>query len=169
MYKDWKLNKKYLFGEFELSKENNLEIETLKQEYSDENELQDKITQYRESLQNAWEKEIQEKQDEYRKVAEWCNENGYRIDFDGEYYKTAKNVINPEYLKQSVKEVRNSYITDISNRLDRYRNQKEAGLETSDSEEIYVKLLQYLQYLRNYPESSEDWYKQNPKTFEEWS
>lgn len=34
--------------------------------------------------------ELEEKQDEYSKVADWCNENGYTIEDDGTYYKVVK-------------------------------------------------------------------------------
>lgn len=34
--------------------------------------------------------ELEEKQDEYSKVADWCNKNGYTIEDDGTYYKVVK-------------------------------------------------------------------------------
>jgi len=36
---------------------------------------------------------------EYTEVAQWCNENGYFIDDDGEYYKVVKDEPTPEELK----------------------------------------------------------------------
>lgn len=72
-----------------------------------------------------------------------------------------------EELKAQARFVRDSYMNSTQNRIDRYRNQKELGVETADSEEVYKQLLSYTQYLRDYP-SGENWWEANPKTFEEW-
>ena len=40
--------------------------------------------------------ELENRQSEYIKVAEWCNENGYHIEDDGMYYKTVQNPPKPE-------------------------------------------------------------------------
>lgn len=69
-------------------------------------------------------------------------------------------------LKIRVRAVRDDYMNNTQNRIDRYRNQKELGVETSDTEEVYKQLLEYTQYLRDYPNSSEEWWKANPKSFE---
>lgn len=68
-----------------------------------------------------------------------------------------------EKQKENVRDVRNSY-------LEEYVDPKQLFLvwETL-SEEDKETYKTYRQYLLDYPESSEDWYKQNPKTFEEWS
>ena len=54
----------------------------------------------------------------------------------------------------------------VQNRIDRYRNQKELSVETTDDEKTYKLLLEYTQYLRMYPESKEDWYKESPMSLE---
>lgn len=67
-----------------------------------------------------------------------------------------------EKQKESVRQVRNSY-------LEKYVDPKQLVLvwETL-SEEDKETYKSYRQYLLDYPETK-DWYKQNPKTFEEWS
>lgn len=70
-------------------------------------------------------------------------------------------------LKAQVRAVRDKYMQTTQNRIDRYRNQKELGIETTDTEEVFKQLLEYTQYLRTYPEC-QDWYKANPKIYDEW-
>lgn len=55
-----------------------------------------------------------------------------------------------ESLKASKRYERNRILQDTQNMLDRYRNQKELGVETTDTEEVYKKLLAYTQYLRDF-------------------
>lgn len=73
-----------------------------------------------------------------------------------------------EEIKKDVRAVRDNYIRDIEWRVSRYRDQAEMQIETTDTEETYHQILQYMQYLRDYPESFETWYEQNPMTFDEW-
>ena len=73
-----------------------------------------------------------------------------------------------EELKANKRMVRNILLQGTQNNIDRYRNQKELGVETTDSEEVYKQLLAYTQYLRDYP-SGENWWKSNPLKFEEWN
>lgn len=40
--------------------------------------------------------ELEQRQSEYIKVAEWCNQNGYHIEDDGAYYKVVINPPMPE-------------------------------------------------------------------------
>lgn len=48
--------------------------------------------------------ELEEKQEEYSKVAEWCNEGQeYHIEDDGTYYKVVKN---PEPTEEDIKQSR---------------------------------------------------------------
>lgn len=70
-----------------------------------------------------------------------------------------------EIKENEVKQIRNSMLEDIEWRVVRAREQKELGIKPIDDYECLIK---YKQYLRDYPESNEDWYKQNPKTFEEF-
>ena len=70
--------------------------------------------------------------------------------------------------KDAVRMVRDQYINDIEWRVSRYRDQMDMGIQTTDTPAMYMKILRYMQYLRDYPESSETWYEQNPLTFDEW-
>lgn len=70
--------------------------------------------------------------------------------------------------KVAVRAVRDGYLNGTEWRVSRYRGQVEIGTETTDSNATYIKILQYMQYLRDYPESSVYWYEHEPKTFEEW-
>lgn len=72
-----------------------------------------------------------------------------------------------EELKAGKRMERNILLQGTQNNIDRYRNQKELGMETTDSEEVYKQLLSYTQYLRDYP-SGENWWEAGPLTFEEW-
>ena len=69
-------------------------------------------------------------------------------------------------LKAQVRAVRDKYMQTTQNRIDRYRNQKELGIETTDTEEVFKRLLDYTQYLRDYP-SGKNWWVKNPMVFNE--
>lgn len=70
-------------------------------------------------------------------------------------------------LKARKRMERDAILQDTQNMIDRYRNQKELGVETTDTEEVYKQRLAYMQYLRDYPNSEEEWWKVEPKSFEE--
>lgn len=72
-----------------------------------------------------------------------------------------------EELQSRARQVRNSYMESTQNRIDRYRNQKEVDIATTDSEATYKLLLQYAQYLRDYP-SGKNWWSENPMIFDAW-
>lgn len=114
--------------------------------------------------------ELDEKQEEYSTVAEWCNENQeYHIEDTGEYYKVVKNSdLSKEKLQEQIKQICSAYINNISWRVERYNTQKDLGIKTTDSSEVYLKILAYMQYLREYDEQTGEWWLQKPKTFEEW-
>ena len=71
-------------------------------------------------------------------------------------------------LKAQVRAVRDKYMQTTQNRIDRYRNQKELGIETTDTEEVFKQLLEYTQYLRDYP-SGKNWWVKNPMIFDAWT
>ena len=71
-------------------------------------------------------------------------------------------------LKAQVRDVRDNYMQTTQDRIDRYRNQKELGIETTDTEEVFKRLLEYTQYLRDYP-NGENWWVKNPMVFDEWA
>lgn len=72
-----------------------------------------------------------------------------------------------EELQSRARQVRNAYMESTQNRIDRYRNQKEVDIVTTDSEATYKLLLQYTQYLRDYP-NGENWWSENPMIFDAW-
>ena len=65
-----------------------------------------------------------------------------------------------EELKTQVRVVRNSYLKNTD-----FTMLSDAPITSSQKS----KYKQYRTYLRDYPDSSEDWFKSNPMTFEEWS
>ena len=71
-------------------------------------------------------------------------------------------------LKAQARAVRDKYMQTTQNRIDRYRNQKELGIETTDTEEVFKRLLYYTQYLRDYP-SGKNWWVKNPMIFDAWT
>ena len=70
-----------------------------------------------------------------------------------------------EIKEEEVKQVRNSMLEDIEWRVARAREQRELGIKTVDN---YYNLIHYKQYLRDYPDITENWWEQNPLEFEEW-
>ena len=73
-----------------------------------------------------------------------------------------------EELKANKRMERNALLQGTQNNIDRYRNQKELGVETTDSEEVYKQLLAYTQYLRDYT-LTENWWNAPILTFEEYA
>ena len=63
---------------------------------------------------------------------------------------------------------RDRRIDAIRWRIERYQTQKEAKLETTESDETYIALLLYAQYLRDFPQQDGDWWNAPILTFEEW-
>ena len=94
------------------------------------------------------------------------------LGYDNRWYVAGHAPAAPEPttddLKDAVRMVRDQYINDIEWRVSRYRDQMDMGIQTTDTPAMYMKILRYMQYLRDYPESSETWYEQNPLTFDEW-
>lgn len=90
--------------------------------------------------------------------------------YDGRWYLAEYVPSKPiDEKKAEVRAVRDEYINGIEWRVSRYRDQVVLQIPTTDTEETYMKILQYMQYLRDYPESSETWYEQNPMTWDEWN
>lgn len=83
-------------------------------------------------------------------------------------YAPAQPAPTVDEKKASVRAMRDNYINGIEWRVSRHRDQKEIDTPTTDTEEMYMQILRYMQYLRDYPDSSETWYEQLPQTFEEW-
>ena len=70
-----------------------------------------------------------------------------------------------EIKEEEVKLVRNYMLEDIEWRVARAREQRELGIKTVDN---YYNLIHYKQYLRDYPDTTENWWEQKPLEFEEW-
>lgn len=92
--------------------------------------------------------------------------------YNGLWYVAGHAPVQPEPTvdekKAMVRGVRDGYINQIEWRVSRYRDQLEIGVIPTDDKAVYMQILRYMQYLRDYPNSSETWYEQNPLTFEEW-
>lgn len=63
---------------------------------------------------------------------------------------------------------RDARMQSAQDRIDRYRNQTEAGFDTTDDEATYKALLRYTQYLRDFT-AAESWWTASVLFFEEWS
>lgn len=86
------------------------------------------------------------------------------IEVGGEYVLISSEKAIEEK-KQQIREVRDSMISSMSWRLERAKEQRELGIKPVDD---YDKLLEYRQYLRDYPEKVENWWEQQPMTYEDW-
>lgn len=67
-----------------------------------------------------------------------------------------------------VREDRDEAINAIIWRVQRYEQQKLLGIETTDSEQTYINILEYIQYLRDIPNTS-SFPDSDILNFEEWS
>ena len=63
---------------------------------------------------------------------------------------------------------RDAMMRAAQDRIDRYRNQTEAGFDTTDDAETFKALLRYTQYLRDFT-TAENWWTASILFFEEWS
>ena len=63
---------------------------------------------------------------------------------------------------------RDSMMRAAQDRIDRYRNQIEAGFAPTDDAETFKALLRYTQYLRDFT-AAENWWTASVLFFEEWS
>lgn len=83
--------------------------------------------------------------------------------WDGFPYAKGYAPEKPDEAKRAdVRAVRNSYLV-------KYVDPKQLVLVWNNlSEEERKEYTDYRQYLLDYPETEEDWYERNPKTFEEW-
>lgn len=63
---------------------------------------------------------------------------------------------------------RDAMMQSAQDRIDRYRNQTEAGFDTTDDADTFKALLRYTQYLRNFT-TAENWWTASILFFEEWS
>lgn len=75
--------------------------------------------------------------------------------------------INGYKTADEVRQERDELLHSILWRIERYNQQKQLSISTSDSDEEYMKILEYIQYLRDIPEQ-ETFPNISIKSFEEW-
>lgn len=106
----------------------------------------------------------------YEAMAKVCNEKQGLIiaDHRPDYFSLEK-MPEPTVEEKSnqVKSVRNQYMSEILNKVERYEKQKAIGLDTTESEDTYRNYLLYLQYLRDVPQSA-DFPNVEVLTFDKW-
>lgn len=97
---------------------------------------------------------------QYAALAAYGNANNQHIADRGEYLETVDNPQPTVEEKQTaMRAVRNQYLNDT----DKFML---ADFPIADAELENYKA--YRQYLRDYTQTDEDWYLNNPLTFEEW-
>ena len=79
-----------------------------------------------------------------------------------------QSIVLVEGLKSFVREDRNALLEGIQWRVDRYKEQTELGIATTDSAETYMAILRYKQYLRDVPQSK-NFPNVEVLTFDEWN
>lgn len=73
-----------------------------------------------------------------------------------------------EDLKNNKRMERMNRLGFICNDIERYNNQKAAGIPTTDTEEVYMKMLFYAQYLREFCNQKSKWWTEEILSFEDW-
>lgn len=76
--------------------------------------------------------ELEEKQEEYSEVADWCNHNGYHIEEQGEYYAVVINAPIPEPTLEERVEI-------LEHQYNMYRWQREGILAEGSLYSDYAK------------------------------
>ena len=106
----------------------------------------------------------------YEAMVKICNEGQELtiVDHRPDYFSLEK-IPEPtaEELGNRVKSIRNQYMSDTLNRLDRYERQSAINIDTTDSKDTYLNLLNYLEYLRDVPQSA-DFPNVEVLTFDKW-
>ena len=115
----------------------------------------------------------------FEAARKWAQENGTtfeedisaRVNVDGvlkRYFAIGSEpepyVPTTEELQAAVRAERDQMINDTEWRISRNNDERELGLEETDDR---ASLLEYRQYLRDYPETRGRWWEQNPMTFED--
>ena len=111
--------------------------------------------------------------DEYSKMVDYVVANGLEIlDKRPEYFEIVepKKPTQEELDAQNanrVRSIRGEYMAETLNKVERYEKQLAADLPPTDSAETYRQCLQYLEYLRNVPQSA-DFPNVEVLTFDKW-
>lgn len=74
-----------------------------------------------------------------------------------------------EELKACKKAERNAVLDAIRWRIERYQTQTAAGIDPTDTTETYHAILLYCQYLRDIPQSADEWWTAPILSFDEWT
>lgn len=100
-------------------------------------------------------------------AAKWCNENNAHIKIIGDriYQICANKEPTVEEKSANIRRIRDSFILESGWRVERANEQIKLGINPVDD---LMTLLEYRQYLRDYPESSETWYENEPLDLETW-
>lgn len=117
---------------------------------------------------------------DYEKYYNYAIDNGYTIqeiepintkgenDEDVQIRRYQVVEISVDSTKQKIRDERDNLINSILWRIERYNQQKQLGIETTDSESEYVAILQYIQYLRDVP-AQPDFPSVELLSFEDWN
>lgn len=100
-------------------------------------------------------------------AAKWCNENDAHIKIIGDhiYQICANKEPTVEEKSSNIRRIRDGLILESGWRVERANEQIKLGITPVDD---LMTLLEYRQYLRDYPESSETWYENKPLDLETW-
>ena len=97
---------------------------------------------------------------QYADLAVYCNKNGLIIEDKGDYLEAVNPPeLSDEEKKARVRQVRNQYLEQT----DKFMI---ADYPITSTQKTKYK--QYRAYLRDYPDSSEDWFEHEPMSFDEW-
>lgn len=84
--------------------------------------------------------------------------------YDGSWYVKGYAPKKPQELKEKeVRSIRDRYLEEY---VDYYQEKPLLWAELDDG--FKQQIINYRKYLKNYPESSEAWFENNPLTFDEW-
>ncbi|MBQ0066799.1 MAG: hypothetical protein KBS60_01235 [Phascolarctobacterium sp.] len=109
-------------------------------------------------------------QNQWLEARKWAMGHNATIEDKGNYYEiVAIPAPSVEELQSQRRGVRDNYLNGIEWRVDRYKDQLALGIPTNDTETTYRAVLQYMQYLRDYPNNlGGNWWEEDPLTFEKW-
>lgn len=79
-----------------------------------------------------------------------------------------EHVVTDDELKTLKRLERKNLLEFICDDIERYNNQKAAGIKTTDSEETYMNMLFYAQYLRDFCNQRGKWWKKEITPFQKW-
>lgn len=113
--------------------------------------------------------DIFEDDEEYSDRVLWADKNGATIFplSDGKFQLVELSKPSLDDLKAAKRAKRDNMINSYIWRVQRYEQQTKLGLETTDTEEDYLELLNYIQFLRDLPESP-DFPNIEVLTFDDW-